>query len=75
MNIKNSSGVSDEDVALYNAYYETTGHKDRVIEALLFTLGEDETRRIVQDSAGKRIELVWKDGSEDRLSSINYVAS
>ncbi len=75
MNFNNSSGVSEEDVALYNDYYEVTGHKDRVIEALIFTIGKDETRRIVQESAGKRIELVWKDGSEDRLSSINYVAS
>ena len=75
MNFNNSSGVSEEDVALYNDYYEATGYKDRVIEALLFTIGEEETRRIVQESAGKRIELVWKDGSEDRLSSINYVAS
>lgn len=68
-----SSIVSDEDVALYDAYYDVTGDKNKVIEALLFYYGEDTTRRIVQDSQGKRIVPIYKDGAEDRITSIKYI--
>lgn len=69
MSFNNAYGLNDADVALYTAYYENTGDKDKSIEALLYYYGQEITRRIVQESEGQRIELVYKDGFDDRMST------